>query len=306
MTIILSISAHGEQRWAAGPYGLFALEDGALVPTSQPMERLTVCCAIDDRLLVGGGPRGVAYLHNAGEQWQAAWMDGASAAALCLAPHPAVFYTAVLLAGTEGDGVLRSTDRGHRWTPCNYGLRNYTVLSLAWAPIDPAARWPGRELVFAGTEEGIYRSPSGGRGWKRSDSPDAAYQSIAISPSFHKDGLVLVGTEDQGLWRSADSGLTFALVTDAPSRINSLAALDDGVLSLRRPELVEGSKGGWLLSDEEQLWRSTDGLSWQPVAGSEPALVLTPTADGVLAGTENGVQLLDAGTLAVMESYGVA
>jgi len=290
MTIILSISAQGGQRWAAGPYGLFALQEKALLPVSQPMERLTVCSAIHDRLLVGGGPHGVAYLHNAGEEWQAAWTGGPTEAALCLAPHPDVFHTAVLLAGTEGDGVLRSTDRGHRWSHCNYGLRNYTVLSLAWAPLDSAVRWPGRELVFAGTEEGLYRSPSGGRGWKRSECEDAAYQSIAISPTFHRDGLVLAGTEEQGLWRSADSGLTFSLVQNAPSRINALAALD----------------GGWLLSDEEQLWRSTDGLSWQPVAGSQAALVLTPTGDGILAGTEDGVQLLDADSLTVIESYQVA
>ena len=290
MTIILSISAHGAQRWAAGPYGLFALQEGALIPTSQPMERLVVCSAVSDRLLVGGEPHGVAYRYRGGDEWQAAWMGGATEAALCLAPHPDVFHTAVLLAGTEGGGILRSTDRGHRWSPCNYGLRNYTVLSLAWAPLDPGIRWPGRELVFAGTEEGIYRSPSGGRGWKRSDAPDAAYQSLAISPSFHSDGLVLAGTEEQGLWRSADSGLTFTLVTDAPERINSLAAVT----------------GGWLLSDEEHLWRSTDGLAWQPVAGSEAALVLTPTAEGILAGTENGVQLLDGESLAVVESYAVA
>lgn len=298
MTIILSISAQGAQRWAAGPYGLFALQEGGLLPTSQPMERLIVCSAISDRLLVGGEPHGIAYLYRGGDEWQASWMGGATEAALCLAPHPDVFHTAVLLAGTEGGGILRSTDRGHRWTPCNYGLRNYTVLSLAWAPLDPAARWPGREHVFAGTEEGIYRSPSGGRGWKRSDTPDAAYQSIAISPSFHSDGLVLAGTEEQGLWRSADSGLTFALVENAPERINSLAALDGGPST--------GSGHRWLLSDEEKLWRSTDGLSWEPVAGSEPALVLTPTADGILAGTENGVQLLDAESLAVVASYGVA
>ena len=290
MTIILSISAQKEKRWAAGPYGLFALEEGSLLPTAQPMERLTVCAAIHDRQLVGGLPHGIAYLYTGGEEWQAAWLGGATEAALCLAPHPDVFRTAVILAGTEGDGVLRSTDRGHRWTPCNYGLRNYTILSLAWAPLDSAARWPGREFVFAGTEEGIYRSPSGGRGWKRSDCPDAPYQSIAISLRFHRDGLVLAGTEEQGLYRSADRGLTFTLVEDAPSRINSLAALD----------------GGWLLSDEEKLWRSADGLEWEAVAGSEPALVLTPTPEGILAGTENGVQLLDAETLAVVGNYAVA
>lgn len=31
MAIILSISAQVEQRWAAGPHGLFALQEGALL-----------------------------------------------------------------------------------------------------------------------------------------------------------------------------------------------------------------------------------------------------------------------------------
>ncbi|MBX3054214.1 MAG: hypothetical protein KF753_22265, partial [Caldilineaceae bacterium] len=128
MAIILSISAQGEQRWAAGPYGLFSLEEGELLPLSQPMERLILCTAIHDRLLVGGAPHGIAYQYLGGDEWQAAWLGGATEAALCLAPHPDVFRTAVLLAGTEGDGVLRSTDRGHRWTSCNFGLRNYTIL----------------------------------------------------------------------------------------------------------------------------------------------------------------------------------
>lgn len=287
MTIILSISAQEEQRWAAGPYGLFALEEGKLLATPQPMERLTLCVAIHDRLLVGGAPHGVAYLYPGGDQWQAAWLGGTSEAALCLAPHPNVFRTAVLLAGTEGDGVIRSTDRGHRWTPCNYGLRNYTILSLAWAPLDAGTRWPGRELVFAGSEEGIYRSPSGGRGWKRSDCPDAPYQSIAISPGFHQDGLVLAGTEEQGLYRSADHGLTFQLVEGAPTQVNALAAVP----------------GGWLLSDEEQLWRSSDGLEWQPVAESNPALVLLAHADGIFTGAEEGVELLDPQSLTVTAAY---
>ena len=64
--------------------------------------------------------------------------------------------------------------------------------------------------------------------------------------------------------------------------------------------------GRWLLSDEEQLWCSVDGLAWKLVAGSEAALVLSVTAEGILAGTENGVQLLDSGSFAVIESYGLA
>ena len=49
---------------------------------------------------------------------------------------------------------------------------------------------------------------------------------------------------------------------------------------------------GWLLSDGEGLWRSADGLRWEHVAGSEPSLVMLPTAEGVLAAAQDGVTLV--------------
>lgn len=282
MTIILSISATPEERWAAGPNGLFRIEDDKLTPTPQPMERLACCCAIHDRLLVGGAPHGAAYLLDGLEEWQAAWMDGAAPMVLCLAADPEVETSGVLLAGSESEGVFRTTNRGRRWVPCNFGLHNYTILTLAWAPPMDRDNWLRREIVFAGTEEGIYRSPNGGRGWKRAECPDAPYQSIAVGPDFHSTGVVLAGSEDQGLWRSNDGGRSFAAVEGAPQRVNALAA----------------TPGGWLLSDENQIWRSADGLTWTPIPDTPPALVLVTDGADVLAGTEEGVAVLQTdGTL---------
>lgn len=278
MAIILSISAAQEERWAAGPHGLFRIREDALAPVPQPQERLACCCAIHDRLLVGGAPHGVAYLINGVEEWQAAWMDGATPMVLCLAADPNVETSGVLLAGSEGDGIFRTTNRGQRWLPCNFGLHNYTVLTLAWAPPMAPDNWLRREVVFAGTEEGVYRSPNGGRGWRRADCPDAPYQSIAVGPDFHSSGVVLAGSEDQGLWRSTDGGRSFALVEGAPRRVNALASVP----------------GGWLLSDDRQVWHSGDGLTWTPVEGSPPALVFFVAGERVLAGAEEGVLILDA------------
>jgi hypothetical protein len=203
-------------------------------------------------------------------------MSGCQSTVLVLAADPDVVNSGVLLAGTEGEGILRSTDRGGYWFPCNYGLRNYMILSLAWAPSAPPKQWPRREVVFATTEEGIYRSPNGGRAWKRADCPDAVYQIVAVSPHYHQDGLVLAGAEEDGLWRSSDGGRTFVQVTNAPTQVNALCAWESG----------------WLLSDIEQLWFSADGNHWQPVEGSGPALVLRKTADGILVGSEEGLALL--------------
>ena len=55
-------------------------------------------------------------------------------------------------------------------------------------------------------------------------------------------------------------------VADAPERVDALTATPDG----------------WLLSDDQMLWRSSDGLSWESVPDSSPALILLDTPDGDL------------------------
>jgi len=276
MTIILSISKHNGSMWAAGPEGLFRYEGGELAPVPQPQENLYCCCAIHDRVLVGGLPHGVAFSLQDGADWQAGWMDNVEAPVVTLAADPQVEGTGVILAGTDGGGILRSTNRGSHWFASNFGLRSYSVLALAWAPPAPASAWPRWEVVFAGTEEGIYHSPNGGRGWKRSESEEAVFQAIAVDPNFHRTGVVLAGTEDDGLFRSVDGGHSFERVPDAPAQINALAAADEG----------------WLLSDETGLWTSPDGLTWQPKDDSTPALVLLHAHGSVIAGDEKGLAVL--------------
>ena len=228
MSIILSLSEYEGSIWAAGPYGLFAVGEEELTPTPQPQERLTTACTLGDRIFTGGAPFGVAYLLETAEQWQAAWQEGADSAVLAFASAPDYDDSGVILAASEGDGVLRSRDRGMRWMPSNFGLRNLTVLTIAWTPPMVEDAWPRWQVVFAGTEEGIYRSPNAGLGWKRSESADAAYQTVAVAPDVHCSGLVLAGTETDGLWRSTDGGRSFVAVEGAPEQVNALIALAGG------------------------------------------------------------------------------
>lgn len=287
MAIILSIAEANDVQWAAGPHGLFRVDGGALVPVLQPMERLACTLALSQRLLVGGGPFGVAYTSDQGQNWQAGWMAGCQSAVLVLAADPNVENSGVVLAGTEGEGVLRTTDRGGYWSPCNFGLRNYTILSLAWAPLGQVGPWPRREVVFAATEEGLYRSPNGGRGWRRAECPELVYQILAVSPDFHNNGVVMAGSEMDGLWRSEDGGRSFSRVSSAPEQVNALCAWD----------------GGWLLSAAEELWHSADGVSWLPVAGSAPVLVLRAAEGTILAGDEDGMVTLGQHQFAPQTRY---
>jgi len=276
MPIILSFAKIEEQLWAAGPEGLFQVKGQELEAVPQPEVELACCGADGERILVGGLPHGTAFSLDQGGNWQASWMDGIDGPVLCIAADPRVAESGVLLAGSAGGGLLRSHNRGHSWTVCNFGLQDFTVLTIAWAPVTPVGHWPRWEVVFAGTEDGIYRSPNAGRGWKRSDGLDGVVQIIAVAPDFHTSGVVLAGTEEQGLWRSDDGGRVFLHVANGPSRVDALAHTNHG----------------WLLSDEAQLWQSEDGLNWQPVPDSKPALTLFHTAQGVWVGGEQGIELL--------------
>jgi len=223
----------------------------------------------------------VAFSLDAGAAWQASWMDHTQARVVALTADPRVQETGVLLAGSEGSGVLRSADRGRSWMAANVGLHNYHVLSLAWAPPAPQGVWPVWEVVFAGSEDGLYRSPNGGRAWKRSEGVHGAVLCVAAAPDFHAGGLVLAGTEENGLWRSTDGGHSFTPVAGLPDQINALAVTS-------RP----GGESRWLLSDSEALWRSADGLHWERIPASAPSLVLLATEQGILAAYEDGVALV--------------
>lgn len=276
MPIILSFTQIENKLWAAGPEGLFVMNGNGLEAVPQPEVELACCGTDGERILVGGLPHGTAFSLDAGDTWQASWMDGVEAPVLCIAADPQVAESGVLLAGSAGGGILRSHNRGQSWTVCNFGLQDYTVLTIAWAPISPSDRWPQWEVVFAGTEEGLYRSPNAGRGWKRSEGIQGVVQTIAVAPDFHTTGIVLAGTEEQGLWRSGDGGRTFQPIAAAPTRVDALAPTVDG----------------WLLSDETQLWHSQDGQAWCARADSKPALALFPTQDGVWIGGEQGAEFL--------------
>lgn len=272
MPTILSFAFDTNTLYAAGPEGLFQLNGEELSAMPQPMTELTCCAVTDGNLLVGGLPHGIAF-RRADDTWQAAWMDGVNAPALCIAPAPGSEDGAVLLAGTAGGGILRSATHGQSWAVSSFGLHEFSVLALIWAPPAPETAWPAWEVVFAGTEGGLYRSPNGGRGWKRCDGVEGVMQCVAISPDFHTDGLVLAGAEAEGLWRSCDGGRSFSLAPDAPPRVDSLLALADG----------------WLLGSPDGLWRSNDGLTWQLTDGPV-ALTLLSTPNGVYAGGEFGAK----------------
>ena len=86
-----------------------------------------------------------------------------------------------ILVGTVGQGVIRSADNGENWqrVGINAGLHSDALVRCI-------ANHPDRpELLFLGTEKGLYQSENAGQNWQYVDSPlrDYCVWSLAIDPT---------------------------------------------------------------------------------------------------------------------------
>ena len=133
----------------------------------------------------------------------------------CLAADP--LNPHVIYAGTQGQGVLRSSDGGKTWRPA--GLAGQTVKALAasrtqlgtvYAGTKPALLFVSRDGGASWAELASFRRIPGRRFWfSPAEKPFTAYvQAIALSPT--DPNTMVVGIEFGAVVRSSDGGQTWS------------------------------------------------------------------------------------------------
>lgn len=267
-----------KRLWAASPAGLFSSQGDQwkAVVGGFPYTQVHALLEVKGQLFVTGFPEGIMRSLDSGVSWQQCNVEQTRSPVICLAASPRHDRDGILLAGTAQDGLLRSTDRGRFWNLANFGLRDFTILSLATAGDWSRSRRPvPEEVVFAGTQAGVYCSPNGGRAWKYAGLEDLAVLALAASPHFDQDRVVFAGTEDQGLFRSSDGGKSWqiaALGLPGSVTVNAMNWDRQGRL--------------WAAIAGRGLWISIDsGASWTHHSESpEDILCLSDTDRGLAAG----------------------
>ena len=128
-------------------------------------------------------------------------LANADDAPYALAASPAFARDGVCFAAC-GSGLYRSQNGGERWEL----LRASPESVMTAVAVSPA--YAGDRSVFAAVKGGILRSSDGGDAWFTAGfpAPPPVFSSLIVSPDFERDGFLLAGTMEDGVFSSTDRG----------------------------------------------------------------------------------------------------
>ncbi len=275
-----------------------------------------------DEGILAGTTRGVFHVMPSAEPSLDAWMSRSTG----------INRSYMITLAKGADGAIYAGgfwgDLWH-WLPQEDGWELLTVNSAqSGMTIRGIVATDGGQVLLMTNGRTLQRSADGGTAWTDVDEVDDVLPPRSMEIAQTKAGTILV-TQDEGVARSTDSGLTWSTPVPLPNVLSLwcderrvLAATDDGLYgsdddgqSWRRlglaglRVLAVTASGPYLYASvsasdsdvttpEGLLYRSTDhGTTWTPVWQSYFEMVhMVVTADGTLYGTDYGYQCSDSFT----------
>ena len=162
--------------------------------------------------------------------------------------------------GTIGSGIWRSEDGGQSWANIRDGIWNDSnIYSLTADPTDS-------RVIYAGTQEGIFRSDDRAVSFRKLEGPLDNYQVWAIAVDPSDPTTVMAGCGPSAFFRTRDAGRTWEKM-NVP-----LAESCPNVREPRATALVidpNDSRIVWAGIEVDGVRRSLDGGdSWTPIGAT--------------------------------------
>ena len=202
-----------------------------------------------------------------------------------------VFVGAAQLTGGTLGGLFRQRVGDDRWERLTKGLPDPAMIhAITVHPADP-------RVIFAGTQDGPYRSDDGGDNFRRPEFPrDLQVWSITVHPTQPR--VVYAGTSPVGVFRSEDGGDTWRRLPNAvqPERLKMSFAC-----RVMRIAIAPGpSDEVYAALEVGGAMRSLDGgESWMDCSGDLVGLAERPHLKSRIQSDSETEGMLDAHALAV-------
>jgi hypothetical protein len=197
---------------------------------------------------------------------------------------------AILLAATQGRGVLRSSDSGATWLPTTSGVANAWV--VRFDPRQPA-------VAYAGTQaDGFYKSTDAGKTWtSQSRGLNLDVRSIDAGTGVIVAGTgqgVFASTDGAATWQSlglSDLDIAAVALLPKPGGYTIFAGADNGNAGGGYLLKSEGLTGSWALVRSNvppDAVVASLAVASGPSGGTDPP-VLAGTSQGLFRSDDRGV-----------------
>lgn len=202
----------------------------------------------------------------------------------------------ILYAGTRDGGIFKSDNGGSYWHEKNNGLSNKNVLSMAIHP-------KFRNIIYVGTENGVFRSEDSGENWKLTGLLNCQVNSIVVDPESTNiiyaavGRLFGVGTSLKGIWRNdkdgqSNSWIQYKLIDQEEVDVFTVKIYYDETRRIKRKIYAGTSKGIWI-SDDGKSWpdstHDNDLITEQVFAFAIDPVPNHNNSINIYAGTKRGV-----------------
>ena len=204
-----------------------------------------------------------------------------------------------ILVGTVGHGVVRSEDDGETWATVGITRGMHSDCFLRAMVADPRRS----EVVYAGTDMGLYRTDDGGASWQLLDTALSGQTVWALAIDPVDPNIMHAGTgtpSTPGIYRSTDSGKSWEqrpmeiaerCINVTVPRFTGIAVDPTDHRNIWAGIEVDGLRHS---SDGGDTWSEVHGALNNPdshnvaVAASSPATVFSVGNDEIFTSTNNG------------------
>ena len=156
-----------------------------------------------------------------------------------------------VVASTMDDGIFLSNDKGKTWKTWNFGLFDFNVFDVTLS-----TNYPMNQSAYLAAESGVFISKNGGCTWKETSFPihDAPVLSIAALYTEQQKEIIIVGTENNGLYASLNDGKTWQPIK-LDTKNQAINQIDLQRLDMNKYQIT-------ILSEKSLLRSMDNGETW--------------------------------------------